>query len=287
MIALPAALKKRLAAHGFESNDDYGFVLRCLFDNPPAALCCLHVAGSMGRRKTAFAQALMPALGFQRALYFDFSRPPPTPDVTPYRLDADADAPATGAKTKVLSAFERIMIESCALSEAAKTALVLDQLQLADFSEQKALGEFLGSQEWAPDNTEAVRAHAKNLLLILISEQPLYHALQKQSFRIYTDPDPQRFAFVPQDFDLSPNANALFTALRALFETLALGPTASEMQLLLHDLEQRVRSKLQLKLALLGRLEFADRSQLDQEHAEPLLDQVMSALNLLLGVEEA
>ena len=52
------SLRRLLAEHGFESNDDYDHAMRCLFGQEQAQLRVLHVDGQAGRRKTAFAQAL-------------------------------------------------------------------------------------------------------------------------------------------------------------------------------------------------------------------------------------
>ena len=71
------SLRSKLAEHGFESNDDYDHALRCLLEQVVPHLRVLHVDGAAGRRKTAFAQALGPALGFAHTLYHDFSAPEP------------------------------------------------------------------------------------------------------------------------------------------------------------------------------------------------------------------
>ena len=55
-------LKQRLADFGFESNEDYEFQLRLLFDAQIAHLRCVDISGDSGRRKTAFAQALARAV---------------------------------------------------------------------------------------------------------------------------------------------------------------------------------------------------------------------------------
>jgi len=50
------SLRTKLAEFGFESNDDYDHALRCLFGQQQAHLRVLHVDGTAGRRKTAFAK---------------------------------------------------------------------------------------------------------------------------------------------------------------------------------------------------------------------------------------
>lgn len=281
-------LKKKLAEHGFESNEDYEFALRCVLDSANAGVRCVHVAGGLGRRKTAFAQALAAALGYQRALYHDCAQPAAEPIQITIPLGAHDEEPDLSQlrAAKPLSAFERVLTEACAFSEAERTVLVLDQLQCTAFAEQIALGRFLQTREWTSGEHGAVSAHPRNLLLILISEAPLYHSLQKASFRVLTDPDPKSFEFRPSDFNLAPSAGKLFDALAELFKTLEMGPTQTELQRLFLDLEQRVRTIKQLKIALLGRLEFADASKLDAAASTPLLQSVLDALTTLLGVDE-
>src|SRR5688572_3333556 len=138
-------LRKRMAEFGFESNEDYEFQLRALFAARAPHLRALDVCGESGRRKTAFANALAHALDFPRILYHDFSAPEPPPP--PVIVDPNAEP---GAQSEApLRAYERMLIEACAYSEATRTALILDQLQAAEFADQIRLYHFLQDGTWS------------------------------------------------------------------------------------------------------------------------------------------
>lgn len=269
-------LRHALARHGFESNDDYEFALRCLFETETQHLRVLHVDGNGGRRKTAFATALAQALEYPHILYHDFSRaepPPPTPaldDETPAVLEAP------------MSAFERAVTEACAYSEGARTILILDQLQAADFADHIRLHHFISSGEWSQGSASAL-AHPRHLLLVLLSEAPLYHSLARSSFRIWTDAQHAFLDYRPEDHGLGRDALPLFETLTALFQATGLAPTSREFALLLQDLLQRVRSEEQLRQALFGRIEGARRDQLDAATQRDALAAVIDALGLWLG----
>lgn len=176
------SLRKKLAEFGFESNDDYDYALRCLFEAQLPHLRCLNIVGSSGRRKTALANALGHALDYPHILYHDFTdaEPPPPPIVL------GEDATTSGALEAPLTAFERSISEACAYSEGARTLLILDQLQAADFHDHIRLYHFVQNLEWISPHGAAV-ANPQHLLLMLISEEPLYHSLAKVSFRIHAD----------------------------------------------------------------------------------------------------
>src|SRR3569623_1315184 len=154
-------LRKVLALHGRESNDVYDFPLRCLFNAPQEHLRCLNLTGAQGRRKTAFAYALGLALDYPHRLYHDFSaaEPPPPPIVL-----SGETTEATESREAPRSAFERAVTEACAYSEGARTILVLDQLQAADFREHIRPYHFVASREWSTGQGTVV-AQAKTLLL--------------------------------------------------------------------------------------------------------------------------
>jgi hypothetical protein len=273
-------LKRALAEHGFESNEDFGFEMRCVFQSQQKSLRAVHVAGSLGRRKTAFAQALGAALGFAHRLYFDFLRPPEVRAPT-LAIDDPHDAPAS----KPLSALDRIVLESCAYSEAARTVLTLDQLQASSFTDQERLCQFVLTHHWQAADSE-VRAYSRNFLLLLISEAPLYHGLRKASFRVQTDPVAAGEALRAAELGLPASAQALLDALAALHLVLNTAPTASEWQLLLSDLEARVRTLDQLKRALFGRIELLSWESLCEASVTPYLERVLAELGGLLGIEE-
>lgn len=274
-----AQLRKRLAEFGFESNDDYDFALRCLFETRPQGVRLLNPVGESGRRKTAFAHALAHALEYPHLLYLDFSRPPAPVEPKSVELDDNHDGPLEAPP----SPFERVIIEACAFSEAARVVLILDQLQSADFADQVRLYQFAASGLWADGKA---RAHPRNLLLIVISELPLYHSLAKLAWRIHTDSTAQSFDARPADFGWPATADALFSALGSLFELLGRAPTQSETSHLLADLNDRVRTAEQLRIALYGRMEGVERERLYAPALAGALQQVVDCMGELIGIDE-
>ena len=272
-----------MAEFGFESNEDYEFQIRALFAAKLVHLRCLAVCGESGRRKTAFANALGQALEYPHLVYHDFSLPEVAPpQVIVVSADEQEQPQAADAP---LSRFERCVVEACAFSEAARTALILDQLQVADFRDQMRLNAFVRSGEWSLGNA-AVRANPKNMFLVLISEQPLYHSLARVSFRVWTDARGAAFTMRPQDAGLGNDASALFDALAALFERLGGSPTPSEFARILDNLIHHVRTEEQLRHALFGWTEHIDRGALSAPAVAPLLRAVVDALSEWLGAEE-
>lgn len=274
-------LRRRLAAFGFESNDDYEFALKILFDSKPSGLRCLNVTGESGRRKTAFAHALGGALEYPHVLYHDFSR-----EDSPLRtVVVDPESGQTGTIEAAMSAFERAVTEACAYSEGARVLLILDQIQASQFQDQVRLYHFAHSREWtSPLGT--VTANPATLLLVLISEAPLYHSLQKISFRVHTDAAAQAGDIDPRDYGMGPEAGALFAALGDLFRELGQGPTPTEMQHLLGDLLQRVRTLEHLRTSLYGWMENLERARLYLPTSKAALERVLAELDRFVGVEE-
>jgi hypothetical protein len=273
-------LRRRLADHGFDSNDDYDFALACLFGPPVGLLRVLHVDGSEGRRKTAFAQALGGALGYAHRLYHDFSVPDaPGPALT-VRLDDGSDAPAEPP----LPAFERALVEACAYAESEPTVLVLDQLQHADFARQQALHDFVRRGEWRGAGGP-LAGHRERLLVVLVSEAPLYHPLAQCAFRVWTDAQRAWAGWTPQEFGLGAEAGDLFEALAALFESSGAAPTSAEFRLLLDDLAHRVRHVEALRHALYGRIESMPRARLLSPECAGPLERVIAELERLLVSE--
>ncbi len=270
-------LRHALAQHGFESNDDYEFALRCLFDTPLSHLRVLHVDGAAGRRKTAFATALAHALDYPHVLYHDFSRDE-VRAAPPRSIEQDGAEPMEAP----LGAFERAVTEACAYSEGARAILILDQLQAADFAEHIRLHQFITSGEWAHGNALAT-ANPRQLLLVLISETPLYHSLARASFRIWTDAQRAFLDYRPEDYGLDATARPLFQALNALFERSGLSPTPGEFSNVLDDLLHRARSEDQLRQVLFGRIEGALRDNIDAAQCHDELVAVMDALTTRLA----
>jgi hypothetical protein len=279
------SLRRKLASFGFESNDDFDFALRCLSEAEQTHIRTTELVGHMVRRKTAFAHALGLALEFPNRLYHDFTRPE-TAEATAVKFE-DNEAIDTGDKrlAKPPNAFERVLTEACAYSESARTVLVLDQLQACEFAEQMKLYSFLQTGDWTVGASSMI-AHKRNLLVLLISTEPLYHSLQKCCFRIFVDAGGTGFDFKPDDFALGPHTQALIDAYAHLFEALKLSPTRSEFERILKDSEARVRSIDQLRTCLFGRVENLERAPLYAPVVETLLHAVVNEIAQLLGVEE-
>ncbi len=275
-------LRKRMAEFGFESNDDYEFQLRALFESHAANLRCLHVDGESGRRKTAFAHALARALEYPHIIYHDFSapEPPPAPIVLTEASKENPEpieAPLTG--------FERAVTEACAFSEAARTIVIVDQLQTADFRDQTRLYHFVRTGAWDVAQVHA-RANAKHLLVVLVSEAPLYHSLAKVSYRIFTDASGGRFDFKPEDFGLGHDACELFATLAALFDALGSTPTPTELAHIVDDLVRFVRTDDQFRHTLYGWMERIDRPALYSSMLAPAVRAATDAVNAYVGLEE-
>ena len=177
------SLKQRLAKHGFTSNEDYDYPVQCLLSSSVEHLRCLNAEGDSGRRKTAFAHALAHALDYDQTLYYEFTGvtepPPPVRVPKPPEEEEDVGEPT-------VEALDRIISEACALSEGDKTILILDQLHKAEFKHHLRLTEFIQSKEWSYGDI-TLRANPQNLLLFLVSDEPLYHSLQHLSFNIWVD----------------------------------------------------------------------------------------------------
>jgi hypothetical protein len=277
------SLRRRLAEFGFEANEDYEFALRCLLETQPKGLRCLHVAGDSGRRKTAFAQALGQAWEYPHVVYVDCGRPaPPQPQIVYANPDeATPEEPESGP----LTPFERAITEASAYSEADRTLLIIDQLQALDFPDQLRLFRYVQDREWTAAGA-TVYAHPRNLLLVLISEEALYHPLQKSSFRIWTDPGAGVVDFKPEDFGLGRDAQWLMDALARVFGALGGGPTMSEYALLMNDITHRIRTVEHLRTAIYGRIEHLQRELLQARELDPLLAEAVAEINRWVGVDE-
>lgn len=274
------SLRRRLADFGFESNDDYDYALRCLFEARLGHLRVLHVDGSAGRRKTAFAHALGHALDYQHVLYHDFARPEPAP-APAMAVGEDGTAVAMEA---ALDGFERVLTEACAYSEAARTVLILDQLQAAAFADHLRLVEFIDSGEWSAGSA-SVSANPRNFLLLLISEEPLYHSLARQCYRVWTNAERAYLDYRPEDFGLPAEAAGLLAALADVFAAVGCAPTPRETARLLDDLLHRVRSEDQLRQSIFGWTEGIDRARLSAPALAAPLRATLDALEALLGAD--
>ncbi len=274
------SLRSDLARYGFESNADYGFALQCVLDAEVAHVRCLHVDGSAGRRKTAFANALGLALAYPRVCYHDFTVPEP-PRVM---VEVVAEDGASAVAEPQMSAFERVITEACAYSEADRCLLILDQLQAAGFADQMRLTGFLRSAEWH-SQAGTVIAHRGNLLVLLICEGVLYHSLAKLCFRVWTDAETAMPDYRPEDYGWPSDAQAVFSALARLFAGLPFSPTPSEFSAVLDDLAHRVHGEEQLRQSLFGRCEGLARPALLAEAMQPLVSDVLDQLQAWRGVD--
>ena len=275
------SLRQQLAEHGFESNDDYDFQVRCLLQAQISHIRCLHVAGESGRRKTALASALAHALAYPRILYLDFSQP----EAVAPAIVVSAEDDSGNTNEPALSAFERVLIEACAFSEAERCVLIIDQLQAADFREQIALFQFVHSGECTAASTK-VKANQRNLLLMLISEQPLYHSLAHLAYRIWADAVGGRFDYRPEDFGLGLDARELFAAFASLFDALDAIPTPSEFRRIVGDCLDHVRTAEHLRHTIYGRMERIDRGPLFSMAMSAAVEACTDAINRHVGIDE-
>ena len=275
------SLRTRLAEFGFESNDDHDHALRCLFGQQLSHLRVLHVDGTAGRRKTAFAQALGRAMDYPHVLYHDFSAGEPPPSAHAIVLEDGS----LGVPEAAPSAFERVMTEACAYSEASQTLVILDQLQAAHFADQARLYNFVMNREWS-NSAGSASANSRNLVLALISEQPLYHSLAKCSYRIWTDAQRAFLDYRPGDYGLGPEAQGFFAAIATVCVALPISPTPSEFGNVISDLLHHARSEEQIRQSLFGRIENLERARLYAPELAPPLRALLVELERLLGADE-
>jgi len=271
-----------MAEHGFESNDDYEFQLRCLLSSPFEGVRALNIEGDSNRRRTAFGNALARAMEYPHILYHDFTQQhPPQPDVI---LPPSKDE--QGREEPGIDPFDQILSEACAFSEGEETILILDQLQAADFREHIRIYRFLQTGKWEFRDA-AYFANPAFLLVFLISEEPLYHSLQKSSYRVWVSSISHRqVPYRPEDFGLDEHALPIMEALSALFEILQMTPTRSEYERLLHDIGDHVRTSDHLRHAIFAWTEGVDRQLLYSDELAHLLDKVVDAITLFVGVDE-
>lgn len=276
-----ATLREKMADHGFESNIDYAYHIRCLLSQPIEQIPALNVEGDSGRRKTAFATALAGALEYPRRVYHDFTQAnDPPPKVVPPRSRDD-----DGASEPPIPAFDRALSDACAFSEGEKTILILDQLQAADFREHLRIYRFLVDREWHFRDA-AFTANPDNLLVVLISEEILYHSLQKASFSAWVprasvgDRD-----YTPEDFGLGPEAHPVLTGLGDLFRDLGVQPTPSEFRKLLHDIHENVRTSDELSCSIYGWTEGVDRTLLQADRIQRRIADLMPLIEEYVGIE--
>ncbi|MDH5483727.1 MAG: hypothetical protein OEY43_00700 [Gammaproteobacteria bacterium] len=274
-------LKHKLSEYGFESRENYDYAIQCFMEQPTDNIRYLNVDGDPGRRKSAFANALGQALEYEHLLYFEFGVEKPAPQVI--RLNQGEELPEEPPTLP----FDRIMTEACALSEAEKTILILDQLHLAEFRQHIRLYEFAKSKSWSYSDVSFF-ANAQNLLIFIISGEPLYHSLQQASFRIWISALPDGAAEMPHhsELGLDDSCQKWCECLNELLTELALAPSLTELKQLAYDVDQHVRTEEQLKISLFGWIEHVDRHRLNSQAIRPYLARVVQAVAENLGVHE-
>lgn len=275
-------LQQKMAEYGFESNEDYEYHLRCLFSSPFSGIKTINVEGHAGRRKTAFASALARSLEYPHHLYYDFTQQG--------ELEGKVILPPSedeqGAQEPQVTDFDHIMSEACAFSEGEPTVLVLDQLQATDFKEHIRIYHFIKNCEWSYHNTSLI-AHRKNLLMLLISEDPLYHSLQKSSFRIWINAvSAADKAYAPSDFNLHEDILPVMQAFSRVFDYLKISPTQSEYAKILHDAQYNIHTEQQLSHSLYGWMEGIDREILFSKKMQQLIIEVLDKIQHYHGFDE-
>jgi len=275
------SLREKMAEHGFESNIDYSYHLRCLLSQPGGAIPALNVEGDSGRRKTAFAQALTAALACPAQIYHDFTQandPPPKVIPPPSRDEEGREEPP-------IPAFDRAVSDACAFSEGERTMLILDQLQAADFREHLRIYRFLVEHEWRFRDA-AFSANAANLMVLLISEEPLYHSLKKVGFSVWIPRASLGEAdYRAEDFGLGPEAEALMARLAELFRALGVQPTPTEFRRLLFDIEHNVRTRDDLTCSIYGWTEGIDHTLLVSGPIQQRIEDLLPDLREFVGIE--
>ncbi|MCW8929932.1 MAG: hypothetical protein OQL19_06825 [Gammaproteobacteria bacterium] len=275
-------LQRKMADFGFESNDDYEYHLRCLMNSPFNGIKTVNVEGHKGRRKTAFANALGLALEYPNLFYYDFTQKaeaegkviiPPSEDE-----DGVSEAPVTD--------FDHIMSEACAFSEGEQTILILDQLHIADFKDHIRIYHFIKTGEWSYSNN-SLKASKKNLLILLISDEPLYHSLQKCSFRVWVNAvSSAQKDYAPADFKLTDDILPIMESLTTVFNKLEMSPTHSEYKNILNDIHLNVNTEQQLTHSLYGWMEGINRELLYSSEMKTLLSQVIDKIQQYHGMDE-
>lgn len=274
------ALKDKLAEYGFDSPENHDYAVQCFLTNPTDYVRCLNIEGDAGRRRTAFAHALAQALDAAHVLYFEFGAEPPKPQIV--RVHEGEDLPAEPPT----SAFDRVMTEACALSEAEKTVLIIDQMHRSPFREHIRLYEFIKSNIWAYSDVRFY-ANVSNLQIYMISAEPIYHSLQQHSFRIWVGSQLAGGGFPSvADIGLEEGCAVWLEPLNAVLEQLGVAPSLYQYQRLVFDVANCVRSREQLRVSIFGWVENVDYNRLSAPVLVPYLDAVLHALVASMGVHE-
>lgn len=273
-------LNDKLAEHGFVSDQDFTYPLRCFFNASSNHLNCLHVDGLPGRHKTAFAYALAKALDYPDMIYHEAQSLSHVP-LPKVKVNVNTDEDEEGEAPIPL--LEQDISEACAKSEANPTVLILDQLHLIPFRDQLRLQAFLQSGQWNFQDT-ILCASESNLLVLLITEEPLFHALKQQSFSLWIDEDAPQ-AFSADDLDLPEAADELLQHLATVFIALEVQPKKREYQNLIHDIHVHVNTPQELMTSIYGWIEGISRERLFDEAMRPHINQAFSTIRDYLNLE--
>lgn len=279
-----SSLKHRMADNGFECNESYEYVLKALTHNYDNSIPCLNVQGDGGRRKTAFANALAHSIDdVDYIFYHDFTVEEET--LAPVVIKADDEE--GGKEEPPIGAFDRMLTDACAYSEADSTILILDQLQAADFKDHIRLYKFLTTSIWEYPGA-SFEANRRNLTVYIISEEPVYHSLQKHSFKVWVDSVSDKIIpYKPEDFNLGKDILPVMEGLTRLFDQLMVTPTYSEYKKILGDITRCVHTAEDLGNTVFGWTEGIDRQLLNTDSVKEIIQQdIMPAIETYIGVEE-
>ncbi|MCK4707963.1 MAG: hypothetical protein KAU21_05045 [Gammaproteobacteria bacterium] len=274
-------LKQRMEQYGFVSHKDYEYALSCMHNSAIDHIKTLNIEGDAGRRKTAFANALAQALEYKNIRFFEFGLENKTPIVIQFDNDEQT------VDTNPMEELEKIIIESCALSEAETTVLILDQLHLATFKDHMSLYSFITSKTWNSGNNKYI-ANPANLIIIIISETEIYHALQQCSFKIWVDSLHQP-GKPPScsELELEQSAEGWILAVSKICTSLNLNPTLNTYQKIAHDIEHHVRSADQLRISLYGWVEGISYPNLFSDEMEQLFLSAQTEIENYIGIEDS
>jgi hypothetical protein len=276
------SLQKKMSNFGFESNDDYEYQLRCLMSSNTQGIKTINVEGPKGRRKTAFANALGLALEYPNLLYYDFTQKSEAEGKVIIPPSEDEH----GITEPAVSDFNHIMSEACAFSEGEETVLILDQLQVSDFKDHIRIYHFIKSCEWSFAKN-SLKASKKNLLLLLLSDEPLYHSLQKSSFRIWINTiSSAQKDYTPEDFKLQDDILPVMASLSRVYNELGISPTHSEYLNILNDIHANIHTEQQLIHSLYGWMEGTNRELINSRQMFPLLSKVIETIQQYHGMDE-
>ena len=275
-------LQQDLANYGFESHEDYRFVAKQLLANPSQQIKCINLTGNSGRRKTAFAHARGNALAFSQTFYHDFSQLKDPSPILELPEPEDKSIP----KERPVSALNRLVSDACAYSEAENTLLIFDQLQLCDFRHQVSIHQLLTDNIWRYPKNEFI-ANPNNLIVCLISEDELYHALQKNSFKVWiSNASYNKHLPSTKELNISDRLQPILDALSGIFKLLKITPTNSELHKLINDIEYRIHTVAELTSSLYGWIEGVDHNTLQNDDIQQLISELIPLIDDYLGIDQ-